>query len=176
MSALLWSTIGPVAELEGVAGTRRDEAASARPLPILPVIAHQDRLLGPFLAWATAIARDGVLSRRESELLALRTAANCRSDFEWQHHAVFASAAGMTGEEIERIAAGPDAEGWTPEETALLRAADELHAGATVDDPTWNVLAGRYGAAALVEIILVVGQYTMLSMLANAAGVPTDEG
>jgi alkylhydroperoxidase family enzyme len=139
------------------------------------VIAHQARLLGPFLAWASAIALDGVLSRRESELLALRTAVNCRSDFEWEHHAAFARAVGVSEDEIARIVAGPDAAGWDRQEAALLRAADELHETATVTDRTWAVLAEGHDAAALVETVLVVGQYTMLSMLANAAGVPTHD-
>ena len=59
-----------------------------------------------------------------------------------------------------------------PSERALLRAADELHNGCDVSDPTWAVLAEHYDAPALVEILFVVGQYTMLSMVANAAGIP----
>jgi hypothetical protein len=38
-------------------------------------------------------------------------------------------------------------------------------------DATWAYLEDRYEPGALVEIPLIVGQYTMLSMLANAAGV-----
>ena len=35
-------------------------------------------------------------------------------------------------------------------------------------DATWGTLAARYDVPALVEIPLVVGQYAMLSMFANA--------
>jgi 4-carboxymuconolactone decarboxylase len=165
VASLLASTLGPVSELEGSAGEPR------RPLPILPVIAHQDRLLGPFLAWASAIALQGVLSRRDSELLALRVAVLCDSDFEWDHHRVYALAAGLSDEEIARVVLGPTAEGWSAVSAALLRAADELHATTTISAPTWADLVSFYDPPALVEIIFVVGQYTMLSMLANAAGV-----
>jgi 4-carboxymuconolactone decarboxylase len=163
---LMASTLGPVGSLEGDgAGEHR------RPLPILPVIAHQDRLLGPFLAWASAIALEGVLSRRDSELLALRVAVLCDSDFEWDHHRVYARAAGLSEDEIARVAVGPSADGWSLSSVALLRAADELHATTTISASTWAELVSFYDPAALVEIIFVVGQYTMLSMLANAAGV-----
>jgi alkylhydroperoxidase family enzyme len=180
---LLWSTVGPVHRLEGGdAGQRRshpDQRPSGeqagRPLPILPVIAHQAAFLGPFLAWASAVALDGVLSRRHSELLAMRTAHNCRSDFEWRHHAVFARAVGVTDDELASIADGPDAAGWDGEEADLLRAADELHRSSTITDGTWARLVERHAPAALVEIVMVVGQYSMLSMLANAAGVPADD-
>jgi alkylhydroperoxidase family enzyme len=150
-------------------------APTRRPLPILSVIAHQDRLLGPFLAWASAIALDGVLSRRDSELLALRAAHNCASDFEWRHHSVFARAAGITDDEIARVASASASGAWAPREVALLRAADELHTTTTISADTWATLADHYDPGALVEIIFVVGQYTMLSMLANAAGVVDEQ-
>ena len=63
-------------------------------------------------------------------------------------------------------AAGP------PRERALLSAADELHDERDVGDATWVALAEHFDAPALVEILFVVGQYTMLSMVANAAGIP----
>jgi alkylhydroperoxidase family enzyme len=167
VASLLASTLGPTGDLEGAPA-----ATARRPLPILPVIAHQDRLLGPFLAWASAIALEGVLSRRDSELLALRTAHNCASDFEWDHHSIYARAAGITDDEIAQVASSG---AWAGHEAALMQAADELHATTTIGASTWAALAEHYDAAALVEIIFVVGQYTMLSMLANAAGVVDDD-
>ena len=38
-------------------------------------------------------------------------------------------------------------------------------------EETWEVLASYYDMPALAEILFVVGQYTMLSMVANAAGI-----
>jgi alkylhydroperoxidase family enzyme len=169
VASLLASTLGPTSELEGAA------PGSRRPLPILPVIAHQDRLLGPFLAWASAIALEGVLSRRDSELLALRVAHLCDSEFEWVHHVVYARAAGITEAEIALVRFGPSAVEWTAQESTLLRAADELHATTTISAGAWASLAAHYDPPALVEIVFVVGQYTMLSMLANAAGVVDDD-
>jgi len=169
--AALTPTLAPVAALEGRTG-----GPSTRPLPILTVLANQPRVLAPFLAWASALALEGALSRRDHELLALRTAFNCRSDFEWGHHATYARAAGLTEAEIERVAAGPGDPSWSDHDATLLRAADELRNGTTIGEATWTELATGYAAAALVEIPMVVGQYTMLSMLANATGVETEAG
>ncbi|MEL7210787.1 MAG: carboxymuconolactone decarboxylase family protein, partial [Actinomycetota bacterium] len=116
------------------------------------------------------------LSRRDHELLALRAAFRCRSDFEWGEHVLYAREAGMTEEEIERIALGPDQPGWPAHEAALLRAADELIEGSDITDATWSGLARHYDDAQLTEIPFVVGQYTMLSMVANAAQVGLPEG
>ncbi len=171
--ALLLPTLGPVAAM---AGDHEDTTEERRPLAVLTVLAHAPGLLGPFLQWASALALEGTLPRREHELLALRAAWNCASPFEWGHHADYARGAGITDAEIERLVAGPDAAGWSEHEAALLRAADELHHDATIHDSTWATLAATYAPAALVEVSLVVGQYTMLSMLTNACGVELEPG
>jgi alkylhydroperoxidase family enzyme len=138
----------------------------------MAVLARQPELLSPFLGWAAALALNGVLPNRDHELLALRAASNCHSEFEWVEHAEYARAAGLTDDEIAMAARPVDEGAWSDGERALLRAADELHAGTDVTDATWAVLAQHYDPPALVEILFVVGQYTMLSMVANAAGIP----
>jgi len=142
------------------------------PARTMAVLARQPDLLSPFLGWAAALALNGVLSHRDHELLALRAASNCHSEFEWVEHAEYARAAGLTEVEIASVERAVDDGAWTDAERALLRAADELYRDHDVDDSTWAVLAEHYDAAALVEILFVVGQYTMLSMVANAAGIP----
>jgi 4-carboxymuconolactone decarboxylase len=165
-------TAAPVSELEGK-GTK--PAGDAKPLNILGTIAHHPTLLEPFLGFAATLAMRGVLTRRQSELLALRAAWNCQSAFEWGHPVIYARTAGLDDEEIARVPDGTDAEGWSQEERDLLRAADELHAGHDLSESTWSRLRERFDDAQLVEIPFVVGNYTMLSMVANATGVPLEE-
>ena len=142
-----------------------------KPASTMVVLARSPDLLAPFLGWAAALALNGVLSNRDHELLALRAAHNCGSKFEWDEHSDYARDAGLTDAEISAVA-GPIAEGpWSPAEQALLQAADDLHATHDVADETWAVLASYYDMPALAEILFVVGQYTMLSMVANAAGI-----
>ena len=143
---------------------------------LLRAIAHHPRLLEPFLGFSAALATRGELPRRESELLALRAAWNCRSEFEWGHHALYARAAGLSDSEIAAVAVGADAPGWSDADRALLRAADELHAHQSIGEASWAALASRWSPAQLVEIAFVVGQYTMLSMVAGALAVPLEEG
>ena len=137
----------------------------------MAVLARQPDLLSPFLGWAAALALNGVLPKRDHELLALRAAHNCGSSFEWSEHAEYARQAGFTDAEIAAIASPIGAGPWSEVACALLAAADELHTDATVSDATWSTLAAHYDEPALVEILFVVGQYTMLSMFANAAGI-----
>jgi alkylhydroperoxidase family enzyme len=165
--ALLEATLPRVSALSGEA------RPGARPLPILTVVAHHEALLGPFLELATALAQRGVLPRRESELLALRAAWRSQSHFEWGHHVLYARAAGLRDDEIARAADAGDAK-LSAREELLLRAADQLHATQRVDDPTWRALRTEFSDAQLVEIPFLVGQYTMLSMVAEALAVPVE--
>jgi len=142
------------------------------PAKTMAVLALQPDLLAPFLGWAAALALSGVLSNRDHELLALRVASNCRSEFEWVEHVEYARDAGLTDVEIASVRTAADAGTWSPAERALLRAADDLHRDDDVTDETWAELASFYEPPALVEILFVVGQYTMLSLVANAAGIP----
>jgi alkylhydroperoxidase family enzyme len=146
------------------------------PARTMSLLARQPDLLAPFLGWAAALALNGVVPKREHEIVALRVAWNCRSEFEWGEHAEYARAAGLTDLEIIAIAASVDDHTWTDDEVALLCAADELCADFSVSDATWRALASHFDAGQLVEIVMIAGQYTMLSMLANAARVTLPDG
>ena len=170
-----WSE--PVRDLLGDAHARVAAAVgsgsspdAANPLPTLTLIAHQEGLLGPFLVWARALA-DGRLPRRSAELVALRTAYLCGSEFEWREHRLYAQRAGVTDQELTGIRIGPAAPIWSEADRALLRAADDLHRFASIAPATWTALQAELTPAELVEVVLVAGQYRMLSMLANSAGV-----
>ena len=72
---------------------------------ILGTVAKHPRLLQPMLGFSAVLA-DGELPRRESEILALRAAWNCRSAFEWGHHTRYGLDAGLRQQEIDRLAGG----------------------------------------------------------------------
>ena len=84
----------------------------------------------------------GKLPARDRELLILRTGWNTRAPTT-SGTSTCASPwpPGVTDDEIERVKAGPDADGWSPLDALLLRAADELHDDACITDATWAALA-----------------------------------
>ena len=118
----------------------------------------------------------GKLPARDRELLILRTAWSCRSDYEWGQHTFIGKASGLSEEEIERVAAGPDAPGWDDADRTLLRAVDELHTDACLSDTTWAALAERYDQRQLLELPMLVGHYHMLAFALNSVGVEREEG
>lgn len=117
----------------------------------------------------------GKIPARDRELLILRTGWNCRAEYEWGQHVVIGRACGLTDEEILRIPAGPG-EGWSPFDSTLLRAADELHEQWSITDPTWDALAEVYDTQQLIELPMLVGHYHMVAMTLNSLGVQLDPG
>jgi len=118
----------------------------------------------------------GKLPARDRELLILRTGWRCRCEYEWGQHVLIARAAGVSDEEIKRIQAGPDADGWSAFDATLLRATDELHDDGCIGDATWAALAARYDERQLIEVPMVVGHYHLVSFSLSSLGVQREPG
>ena len=151
--------------LEGLRGFNGTE------LNIFATLAHHPRLLKRWSAFGGTLLYAGVLPARERELLILRTGYLCRAPYEWGQHVEIGKAAGLTDDEVARVAAGPDAPGWSEADAQLLRAADELHADNRISDATWAALAERWDAQQLIELCMVVGQYHLVAFTLNSLGV-----
>ena len=145
-------------------------------LNIFATLARHPELFKAWLPFGGYLLTAGTLSGRERELLILRTALNCASPYEWGQHVRISLAGGIDRETIDRVVAGPDAPGWSASESALLRAADELHSAAEIADDTWGQLADAYDERQLIEIPMLVGQYHMVAFALNSLGVEQDEG
>jgi len=74
------------------------------------------------------------------------------------------------------VAQGPDAPGWTPDEAALLGAADELYEDACLSERSWQALSQRFSEAQMMDVVFTVGAYAMLAMALNSFGVRLDAG
>jgi 4-carboxymuconolactone decarboxylase len=143
---------------------------------IFPTLARHPELFRAWLPFGGFLLGRGVLGARERELLILRTGFNCSSDYEWGQHVRIAESLGIAHEEIVRVAEGPDAAGWSPDDATLLRAADELHQKSRIADDTWAALAESHDDRALLEIAILVGHYHMVAFALNSAGVELDAG
>lgn len=114
------------------------------------------------------------LPPRWRELLVLRVAAVRGSDYEWRQHVVLAGDAGISAAEVDQVAEGPDAPGWSTFDAALVRAADELLDDALISDATWATLAAELDVEQLMDVVFTVGAYDLLAMAFRSFGVPLD--
>lgn len=153
-----------------------DESGGARGTHGLGIILRYPALARAFLTFNNHLASASSLSKRERELLILRISWLRRSEYEFVQHVVLGKNAGLSEAEIERIQHGPDAAGWDPLEADLLRAADELHADARIQDPTWARLAAHFSTQQLMDVVFTVGCYDLLAKVFKTFGAQLEPG
>jgi alkylhydroperoxidase family enzyme len=163
---------GPGAKLPGQTERRGD----GRVLNIHATLARHPKLLKRWTVFGNHVLFKSTLPIREREILILRIGWLCRSEYEWGQHVEIGRRAGLSDEEIERIAEGPDAAGWSASDALLLRATDELHADAFISDETWKALSEHWDTQQLIDLVFAVGQYNLVSMALNTLGVQRDAG
>jgi 4-carboxymuconolactone decarboxylase len=156
--------------LAGIRGSATED------MNLFATLAHHPRLLKRWSAFGGTLLARGELSGRDRELLVMRTAANTGAAYEWGHHVPIARRAGITDDEIARLARPLDGAGWSAGDEALLRAADELHAENVIGDATWAALAGRLTEAQLIEVCMVVGQYHLVAFTVRSLGIQPEPG
>jgi alkylhydroperoxidase family enzyme len=152
------------------------ENSSGAVLGVWSTCAQAPELCAAWLGFTDYILRESTLPLRDRELLIMRIGYLNHGAYEWAAHRGVAGRAGITDAELVQITVGPDADGWSPWDAALLRAADELHANALVSDATWATLAERYDTRQLMETVFTVGQYNLVAMYLNSLGVQFEEG
>jgi 4-carboxymuconolactone decarboxylase len=143
---------------------------------LFATLARHPRLLKRWSAFGGTLLMRGELTGRDRELLVMRTAANTGAAYEWGHHVPIARREGITDDEIARLAGPIDGAGWSADDEALLRAADELHTDNVIGDATWAALAGRLTEAQLIEVCMVVGQYHLVAFTLRSLGIQPEPG
>ncbi len=162
---------------EGLAKEQLERAAERGPvLNITRTLANYPELSRAWGRFARHVLSESSLPPRERELVILRMGWNCCSGYEFGQHRRIGQEAGLTLDEVERVKQGPDAEGWSEHERALLRATDELHADAFISDDTWSALAASYDTQQLMDVVFAAGQYNLVSMALNTLGVQLEPG
>ena len=149
---------------------------SGHVLNIFATLAHHPDLMRRWLVFGNHVLGKSTLPPREREIAILRIGWLCRSAYEWGQHVIIARGIGMSDDEIARIAAGPDAEGWSEGEALILRATDELHEAARIGDATWAALTQHFDQKQCMDLVFAVGQYNLVSMALNTFGVVPDRG
>jgi 4-carboxymuconolactone decarboxylase len=145
-------------------------------LNIFRTLAKHERLLEHFSRFGGFLLGRGLLPAREREIVILRVGYRCGSVYEFGQHTLFGRSAGLSDEEIRRLAQD-DNEAWQDEhDRDLVRFADEICATNNVSDETWQRLAQRWSEPELLELVVLAGMYRLVSGLLNTVGVELDPG
>src|SRR5271165_3667250 len=150
---------------DALAALRPADARHPRPetkgrpkaLNALGTLALHPDLTKAFNTFNGYILFSSTLTPRQREMLVLRVASLRQSAYEWEQHRVLAADAGLGPDEVERIALGPDAPGWSPLDRAMLSAVDDLIGTAEISEETWRALAAQLDDQQLMDLVFTVG-------------------
>ena len=133
-----------------------------------PYLSNRMRPLG-----AGILGSQSSLERREREIVIDRTCACCGCEYEWGIHiAAFGTTVGLDRTQLEDTAHETvDDALWSERERVLMRVVDELHETATISDTVWEQLEAIWNPSQILEVIIIVGWYHLISFVANAAHI-----
>ena len=141
----------------------------------LGAFARHPALAKAFLTFNGHIIMATTLTERQRELLVLRVATLRQSAYEWGQHIFMARDAGLTDEEIARVAFGPAAPFWSELEAALIRSVDELIRDGVIADDTWAVLARELDEQQQLDVIFTVGAYETIAWMMRSLDLAMDD-
>ena len=144
------------------------------PPAVFLTLGRHRRLFWGWLLFAGSLMPGGRLPRRETELVILRVATLSGNDYELTQHRRLGHRAGLTADEVDRVADGPDATEWAARDRLLLRVADELYREQDLSDATWSDLRAQLDERECIELVMLAGHYTMLATTLTSLRVQPD--
>lgn len=133
-------------------------------------------LAGPWQEIGAHLRYNTALSQRQSELVIITVARHWNSELEWQIHASEAERAGVAGAVIAAIRDGRAPPLDDPVEADLYRFAFDILRTGDVGDELHASLTAALGEPAMVELVALIGYYTMVALMLNAQGILPPDG
>lgn len=165
-----WRDTGPlVAAFAAVAG----RVTGTEPPAVFRTLGRNRGLFWGWLHFAGRLMPGGRLPRRRSEMVIIRVAAACGSDYELTQHRRLGRRAGLSADEVARVEGG-GLEGWTGADRTLLAATDELLATEDLSDDGWAALRADFDEHEAIELVMLVGHYRMLATALRVLRVRPD--
>ncbi|MDA8049147.1 MAG: carboxymuconolactone decarboxylase family protein [Rhodospirillales bacterium] len=135
-----------------------------------PGLADPAQRLGAFLRF------ESELPAKLRELAILVTARAATVQYEWLMHRPPAEKAGLSPAIIRAIAERAPPRFADPDESLTYDLASTLTGTGHIEDALYARGLARFGERGLVELVVLVGYYTMVAMTLNAFEAPLPEG
>ena len=136
------------------------------PLMRSPELMSHVARLGEYLRYRSA------LGLRLSEFAILLTARAWTQQVEWAIHAPIALREGIPAAVVDAVAEGRRPSDMSEAEAAVYDFCADLEQHRSVGDATWQRAIARLGEQGVMDLVGIVGYYTLLSMVMNAANTP----
>jgi hypothetical protein len=121
-------------------------------------------LIGP-----TGLMDRGTIPSRIRELLILRTCVQSRNDYEFKlHEKTISRKMGLSKAEVEDLKKQRiDNNLWSDAEASLIAMTDELVESTSLSNDVFEHLSRHHSAAEMIEMVQLVGLYTMVAMMVS---------
>lgn len=156
--------------MEIIQGPRRALVEPFVPLLRSPEMCTHAQRLGEYLRYRSAIGL------RLSELAILVTARHWSQEVEWAIHAPIALKQGVGEEVVNAIGSNQSPIFVNQDEQVVYDFARQSLVDKRVSDATWALALSHFGEQGAVDLLGIVGYYTMLSLVMNGAQTPAPPG
>lgn len=153
-----------------VAGRRGRFGGPFQLLIRAPEICELAAQMGEHLRWGTS------LPARLSELAIIATARFWRAQYEWHAHAPLAEKAGVPAAAIEAIRTGGEPQFTAADEALVYRLCREIFRTQRLSEASFKEAIAAFGEAGLVEIVAIIGYYTLIGNTLNVFQVALPAG
>jgi 4-carboxymuconolactone decarboxylase len=135
-----------------------------------PELCTHAQRLGEYLRYRS------VIGLQLSELAILVTARYWSQQVEWSIHAPIAIREGIPESVVTAIANGHEPAFEDQNQALVWTFSRQILAHQSVDESTWSRAVDAFGEQGAVDLLGVVGYYTMLSIMMNASQTPPPAG
>lgn len=153
---------------ELTAGPRKGVKGPFIPLLRSPELMARMQKVGEYLRFESA------LPKRLSEFATLVVSRSWAQQFEWFAHVPLATKLGTSRRTIDQLAHGLRPGEMIADEAFVYDLVMELQATKGLSQETYDSAVDMLGEQAFVELVALVGYFTTMSMILNAAAIPAE--
>ena len=140
-------------------------------LNILRMLSHSSAVLEGVAVMGNALLANGTLDPVLREIAIIRTGVLKQSAYEVHQHQRIGRQLGMSEELLAAIHEGPHAAAFSPLQQQVMRLTDDVVANSRASDATFAPLGSQLSPAQMVELLICIGFYTMVSNFLNSMDI-----
>ena len=140
------------------------------------VLLHRPEIAGPVDRLGAFLRYECRVPERQRELVILVVAEFWKADYEWFAHAPLALRQGHDAAVLQAVGAGTLPDLADPADAAAYHAARELLTNKRISDQTYAAAQDVLGQAGMVDLVSLIGYYSLIAMTLDAFEVDVPAG
>jgi alkylhydroperoxidase family enzyme len=143
--------------------------------PVLRTFAHHPALANAFSPLNIHLLSQNTLPVKQRQIAIMRVAWITGATYMWSSHLQTSISCGLSPEMYGPIQRGADDAYFTPFETTVIRATDDLVNDRKVSDANWHALMAEWDEKQMLDFLFTVGCYVMVAGVMRSTGAERQE-